>query len=445
MESYFTSNLTQITELNTNNHFNMNHNIKSNIYNNNYQEYNEYNNNNNINNNSSQDKNINNDNIITSIPSVTATPIHNDEQYNTPMFIEAENITFCNEYDTYLDLGVNIGLETVAQADVIIHEVTANEIPACNSIIALPECYDAVVVKEKYDDNDLKSDFLSFPDDLLFAEIIDDLAGFNEEEKNDYSQLSYYKSKTYELDTIRNIDQINIEPIIDTSLQFESTIFQDPFMNSSEFLEDIDEVDISIDNQIGIDLNDLSISNDENILYQHHNIQQQSQPQHQLPFPQLQKSKSQSQYFIEPQLLDVNHQIQFSIGAPKPYSMLPPPPSKSRSISTSKLNTNQNQTILSTTNKINNHHHQKKSSLHQLNNNNNNINMTLESTIPPLTPQAIRDRQQALLKWKDKREEKIEEARTLDARQIATAKRERNNGKFAKRKINWVSITDINK
>jgi len=54
-----------------------------------------------------------------------------------------------------------------------------------------------------------------------------------------------------------------------------------------------------------------------------------------------------------------------------------------------------------------------------------------------------REREEAMLKWKSKREEKLAESRMLDARQIATSKRERSNGKFAKRKINWVSITDV--
>mmetsp|Transcript_2693 Transcript_2693/g.2674 ORF Transcript_2693/g.2674 Transcript_2693/m.2674 type:complete len:411 (+) Transcript_2693:82-1314(+) len=375
-------------------------------------------------------KNYNND--VTTLPSATATPINNEEEYSAPMFIEASNITFCDEFDTFLDLGVDIGLETVAQADAIISEVTANEIPSCNSIIALPECYDAIVVKEKYDD--LKSDML-YSDDLLFAEIIDDLAGFNEEEKSDNnSQFSSSSS-------------LSSSPSSSSSLLLPSSFQFDPFMISSEFLNDE-----MTDSQFGLNFHELNINNTHNqnnitnnkYIYNDLSLQQNQQKENnnnnnmnmnnlsQLPLPQLQKSKSQTQYFIEPQLFDVNHQMQFSIGAPKPLSMLPPPPSRNRSISTSKLNSSSH-TVNSNTNNM-------KNSLNQV-----NKNITPESTLPPLTPKAIRDRQQALLKWKDKREEKIEETRSLDARQLATAKRERSNGKFAKRKINWVSITDISK
>jgi hypothetical protein len=59
-----------------------------------------------------------------------------------------------------------------------------------------------------------------------------------------------------------------------------------------------------------------------------------------------------------------------------------------------------------------------------------------------LTEQKKKHRVEAIQKWKQKRQDKLAEKRLLDARQIATSKRTRTNGKFAKRKINWVSITE---
>ena len=59
-----------------------------------------------------------------------------------------------------------------------------------------------------------------------------------------------------------------------------------------------------------------------------------------------------------------------------------------------------------------------------------------------LAEQKKKHRTQAIERWKLKRQEKLAQNRLLDPRQVATAKRERTNGKFAKRKINWVSITD---
>lgn len=59
-----------------------------------------------------------------------------------------------------------------------------------------------------------------------------------------------------------------------------------------------------------------------------------------------------------------------------------------------------------------------------------------------LAEQKKKHRVEAIQKWKQKRQDKLAEKRLLDARQIATSKRERTNGKFAKRKINWVSITE---
>ena len=59
-----------------------------------------------------------------------------------------------------------------------------------------------------------------------------------------------------------------------------------------------------------------------------------------------------------------------------------------------------------------------------------------------LVEQKRKHRTEAIQRWKQKRQDKLAENRLMDARQVATAKRERTNGKFAKRKINWVSITD---
>mmetsp|Transcript_22654 Transcript_22654/g.33118 ORF Transcript_22654/g.33118 Transcript_22654/m.33118 type:complete len:298 (+) Transcript_22654:291-1184(+) len=52
-------------------------------------------------------------------------------------------------------------------------------------------------------------------------------------------------------------------------------------------------------------------------------------------------------------------------------------------------------------------------------------------------------RADAIHKWTTKRREEQAQRRPSGPRQAATAKRERNKGKFAKRKINWVSITDV--
>lgn len=52
------------------------------------------------------------------------------------------------------------------------------------------------------------------------------------------------------------------------------------------------------------------------------------------------------------------------------------------------------------------------------------------------------NRSLAIARWRKKRDARIASGRR-DARQEATAKRERRNGKFVKRKLSWVPITDV--
>jgi hypothetical protein len=258
---------------------------------------------------------------VAHIPSATATPIEFGDDYSTPMFIEA---VICSEFDPFID-----SESEIAQADAI-HEATADEIQTCD----VAEYYDAVVVEkdDKYDPfSKIQPEFSN--DDLLFAEIIDDLAisGF-EEEKDDFTSIS----------------PTNLPNL------------QDSFYPSI-FLDDTDS-------DPNISFNDFSLE-------------------------------------TEPGLT-------FSIGGPKPTES-----------STQMLPANKH---LSQTTKQ-------------------------QISTPPVTPHSspryppkpVRERDQSQQKWKDKRVQTLNEARALDARQIATSKRERSNGKFAKRKINWVSITEM--
>lgn len=277
---------------------------------------------------------------VSHIPSATATPIEFGDEYSSPMFVEAENIVCYGELDPFIDSGFDLESD-VAQADAV-HEVTADEIH-CACDVSWHECYDAVVVQkdEKFDPfKTIKSEFSN--DDLLFAEIIDDLAisGF-EEEKDDFTTHSS-KNLLYQT----------------------SESFQDTLYDPSLFLDEIDS-----DPNISFD--DFSLA-------------------------------------TEPTLT-------FSIGGPKPIASPTHMP---------QLNRNTSQTMKQqtpTTPSLNAH----------------------PPRYPPKPTIPIRERDQSQQKWKDKRVQTLNEARALDARQIATSKRERSNGKFAKRKINWVSITEI--
>jgi hypothetical protein len=264
------------------------------------------------------------------LPSATATAV-DVEELSSPMFIEAEHIVCYGDFDPFIDSGVEIQSEAIAEADAV-HEITEG-IPTD----AWPECYDAVLVKkEKYDPFDnLKEDFLS--DELLFAEIIDDIAecGFEEEKQETVIQAVDYSAP--------------------------AQLFEDPFFNQYSS-DDLSEHDFF--------LQDFTSSDQE---------------------------------------------LNFSIGGPKPVDAMTP-------MSDFPLNRHPNlhQTIKQ----------QQLPPLHS----------SLSSRYPP---KPVRERELSLQKHKDKREEKLNDARSPDARQVATAKRERTNGKFAKRKINWVSITDV--
>lgn len=274
---------------------------------------------------------------ISHIPSATATEIELDE-YSSPMFIEAEHIICYGDIDPFIDSGYDLESEAV-----LADAVTADEITTCDPIIAWPECYDAIVIKnEKHDPfQDLNSDFLK--DDLLFAEIINDIAasGF-EEEKNDCS--------------IPRHNTLNIESNSSPPYLAEEATF--PISYSSDDLSDSDFYFDSITT---------SPLSDENMT--------------------------------------------FSLGGPKPAT--------SHLLSIGRHSTQSLKPHLSS------------------------ASPQLSISSPKYPPKPVREIEKSLQKQKDKRAEKLNEARVLDARQIATSKRERSNGKFAKRKINWVSITEM--
>jgi hypothetical protein len=262
------------------------------------------------------------------LPSATATAIAVDE-YSSPMFIEAEHIVCYGDFDPFIDSAIQIESELIAEADAV-HEITEG-IPTD----AWPECYDAVLVKkEKYDPFDnFKEEFLS--DDLLFAEIIHDIAecGFEEEKEETVAPVSIVQSSPRDL-------------------------LEDPFSQYSS--DDLSEQEFF--------LQDFSPEQD----------------------------------------------LNFSIGAPFPADAMVP-------ISDP---LNRHPTVHQTI------------KLQQL----PPLHSSLSTRFPP---KPVRERELSNQKHKDKRDEKLNEARSLDARQVATAKRERSNGKFAKRKINWVSITEV--
>jgi hypothetical protein len=233
--------------------------------------------------------------------------------------------------DPFIDSGFDIESE-VAQADPV-HEVTAD--------VTWHECYDGVVVQndDQFDlFENLKPGYSN--DDLLFAEIIDDLAisGF-EEEKDDFTSISP-----------SNLPSETCNPC------------QDMIYHPSIFASEESD-------------------SDPHILFTDFNL---SEPT-----------------------------MAFSIGGPKPVESSTSAPPLNRHLSfTTKQQSPSSQLIP-------------------------------HATSPRYPPKPVRQRDQSQQKWKDKRAETLSEARALDARQIATSKRERSNGKFAKRKINWVSITEM--
>lgn len=306
------------------------------------------------------------------LPSATVTAVAEfDDECSPTMFIDSENIVCYGEYDPFIDTGIdfiNPEMGTiVAQADVI-HEATADEIPTYDhQSIVLPwhECYDAVVV-QKEEKLDLQQ-FNEFSDELLFAEIIDEIAisGFEEEKNDNFSLTSLSNNLPYPVTSVAT--PLELIEQVSSSSSYYSYSSSDELSETDFFLDDF--------------------SSDEKLMT-------------------------------------------FSIGGPvpKPKFSTTLTNSTSGTTITSTRQTNQLPFQMMTTK-------QRPS--------NSLISMQSPLSSPKYPPKPVREREISQQKWKDKRTEKLSEGRSLDARQLATAKRERTNGKFAKRKINWVSITEM--